>query len=256
MRSLSNKTILITGASSGIGQACAELLAAEGANLILCARRIERVAELANQLKQNSRIGAVALQLDVREQQSCSAKLKGLPDSFRNIDILINNAGLAAGKAKAQEADLPDWEEMIDTNIKGMLYFTRMILPGMIERNSGHIVNIGSIAGVEPYGGGSVYCATKSAVKSFSAALRIDLLGTAIRVSNIQPGFVETEFSLVRFKGDQQQASQVYQGMKPLTASDIAETILFCITRPAHVDLAEILIMPTDQASATQISRS
>ncbi len=256
MRSLSNKTILITGASSGIGQACAELLAAEGANLILCARRIERVAELANQLKQNHRIGAVALQLDVREQQSCSAKLKGLPDSFRNIDILINNAGLAAGKAKAQEADLPDWEEMIDTNIKGMLYFTRMILPGMIERNSGHIVNIGSIAGLEPYGGGSVYCATKSAVKSFSAALRIDLLGTAIRVSNVQPGFVETEFSLVRFKGDQQQASQVYQGMKPLTANDIAETILFCITRPAHVDLAEILIMPTDQASATQISRS
>src|SRR3989338_4330541 len=223
---LKNKIVLITGASSGIGAACAGQFAKAGAKLILCARRIEIINELST-----------------------------LPEKFKNIDILINNAGLAAGRDAVQNADVNDWEEMINTNIKGLLYMTHEILPQMITRNAGHIINIGSIAGHAVYPNGAVYCATKFAVKALSEGLRMDLLGTNIRVSSVDPGAVETNFSNVRFKGDVERAAKVYEGFEPLKASDIADAILYCATRPAHVNVSEILIMPTAQVAVGMIAR-
>jgi len=252
---LKDKIVLITGASAGIGLACADLFASEGAKLILVARREKSLKEIADTLKSKYNTESYLIKLDVRNRNECETAINQIPDEFKKIDILINNAGLARGLGKIQDGNFDDWDEMIDTNIKGLLTFTRMIIPGMIERKDGLIINMASIAGREVYPGGNIYCTTKAAVKTISRALQIDLNGTGVRVTNIDPGMVETEFSLVRFKGDAERAKKVYEGWTPLTAMDIAETCLFCATRPKHVSLHDILIMATDQASATIINR-
>ncbi|NJL62725.1 MAG: SDR family oxidoreductase [Methylacidiphilales bacterium] len=249
-----NKIILITGASSGIGAACAKYFAQAGAKLILAARRIEKLQQVVETL--NIQASDVHLiQLDVRDRIAVESAISYLPPEWSNIDILVNNAGLSRGLDKLHEADFQDWEEMIDTNIKGLLYVTRYVLPGMVQRNKGHIINIGSIAGHQTYPGGNVYCATKAAVKSISEGLKLDLIGTQVRVTSVDPGMVETEFSNVRFHGDNQRADQVYQGLTPLTPDDVADVIFFCATRPAHVNINEVILMPVDQASATLVNR-
>jgi 3-hydroxy acid dehydrogenase / malonic semialdehyde reductase len=254
MLSLQNKIILITGASSGIGAACAKVFADAGARLILASRRIEKLQQLATTLQLTSQTGYL-VQLDVRLRIAVESAISTLPSQWSDIDILINNAGLSRGLDKLHEGDYSDWEEMIDTNIKGLLYLTRYVVPGMVQRGNGHIVNIGSIAGHQTYPGGNVYCATKAAVKAISEGLKQDLLGTPIRVTSVDPGMVETEFSQVRFHGDTQRAEKVYQGITPLTADDIADTIFFCATRPKHVNINEVILMPVDQSSATLVNR-
>lgn len=254
---LRDKLVFITGASSGIGQATARAFAAEGARLLLCARRVERLKELEAALKKSIlSIHVHSIQLDVRDRAAVDATLDSLPDEWKPIDILVNNAGLSRGLDKLQEGLIKDWEEMLDTNVKGLLYVTRKVVPGMIERKRGHIVNIGSIAGHEVYPKGNVYCASKHAVDAITKGLRLDVVDTPLRVTTIDPGLVETEFSEVRFHGDTARASAVYKGFEPLQASDIAETILWCATRPAHVQIAEIIIFPTSQASATTVHRA
>ncbi len=253
--SLANQTVLITGASSGIGAACARQLAPTGARLILAARRLEPLQALAEELQQQQPVEVLPLVLDVRQADAVSAAIAELPEEWRAIDILINNAGLSRGLDKQYEAPLDDWEAMIDTNIKGLLYVTRAVVPGMVARHQGHVVNVGSIAGRQTYPGGSVYCATKAAVRSLSEGLKLDLLGTPVRVTNIDPGLVETEFSVVRFGGDADRAKGVYQGMTPLTGDDVADVILFAITRPAHVNISDLLVMPTDQSSVFHVHR-
>ncbi|WP_017298172.1 SDR family oxidoreductase [Nodosilinea nodulosa] len=253
--SLTNQIVLITGASSGIGAACARQLAATGARLILAARRLEPLQALATEIQQHQSADVLTLVLDVRQPTAVSDAINGLPEAWGAIDILINNAGLSRGLDKQYEAPLDDWEAMIDTNIKGLLYVTRAVVPGMVARGRGHVVNIGSIAGRQTYPGGSVYCASKAAVKSLSEGLTLDLLDTPVRVTNIDPGLVETEFSLVRFGGDADRAKGVYQGMTPLTGDDIADVILFALTRPPHVTVSDLLIMPTDQASVFHVHR-
>lgn len=248
---LEGKTVLITGASSGIGAACARHFAAHRARLLLCARRIEHLTKLAEQLHNDFKVPCHVFQLDVSKQDQVEQKLAALPSEWQSIDILINNAGLARGLDKLHEGSVQDWEEMIDTNIKGLLYVTRAIVPGMIKRNSGHIINLGSIAGHQVYPKGSVYCATKYAVNAISQGLKMDLLGTSIRVTSIDPGAVETEFSLTRFHGDSTRANSVYQGMQPLTPDDIADAIVYCASCPAHVNVSEMIILPTAQASVT-----
>jgi 3-hydroxy acid dehydrogenase / malonic semialdehyde reductase len=255
MISLQNQIILITGASSGIGAACAKIFAGAGAKLILAARREERLQELRDSLQQQFAIDIHLLQLDVRDRQAVASAISSLPPAWCDIDILINNAGLSRGLDKLHEAEFQDWEEMIDTNIKGLLYLTRYVVPGMVKRNRGHIVNLGSIAGHQTYPGGNVYCATKAAVRAISEGLKQDLLGTSIRVTSIDPGMVETEFSHVRFHGDQARADKVYQGLTPLTADDVADVIFFCVTRSPHVNINELILMPVDQASATLVHR-
>ncbi|MDJ0689488.1 MAG: SDR family oxidoreductase [Xenococcaceae cyanobacterium MO_188.B32] len=255
MVSIKDKIVLITGASSGIGAACAHVFAREGAALILAARRFERLQSVAEKLQRtfNSKINL--LKMDVSDRTQVESILSSLPAPWHEVDILINNAGLSRGLDKLYEGDIQDWEEMIDTNIKGLLYITRFLVPGMVSRGRGHIVNLGSIAGHQTYTGGNVYCATKAAVRALSEGLKLDLLGTPIRVSSVDPGLVETEFSQVRFRGDNRRAAKVYQGMNPLTAEDVAEIVLFCATRPPHVNLSEILVLPTDQSSATMVDR-
>lgn len=250
-----NKIVFITGASSGIGAACAEQFAKAGAKLLLCARRIEKVNELAKQLRTEHHVEIHTFQLDIRQFADVQKTLKSLPVAWQTIDYLINNAGLAAGLDTLQEGSIDDWEAMIDTNVKGLLYVTKEILPRMIERNSGHIINIGSIAGHYVYPKGAVYCASKYAVNALTNGLRMDLLGTKIRVSTVDPGAVETNFSLVRFKGDSDRASAVYEGIDPLTPQDVADAVFYCASRPLHVNISEIIIMPTDQPSATMMSR-
>ncbi|MGB3494644.1 MAG: SDR family oxidoreductase [Elainellaceae cyanobacterium] len=257
---MAGQTVLITGASSGIGAACAHYFAAAGARLIVTARRKEKLQALVDQLQQatpgeTNPVETLVLPLDVQQADAVSSAIAGLPEDWQTIDVLINNAGLSRGLDKQYESPLQDWEEMIDTNIKGLLYVTRSVVPGMVARGHGHVVNIGSIAARQTYPGGSVYCATKAAVKSLSEGLKIDLLGTPVRVTNIEPGLVETEFSEVRFKGDGERAKSVYQGMTPLTPDDIADTILFAVTRPAHVNISEIFVMPTDQSSVSLVHR-
>jgi 3-hydroxy acid dehydrogenase / malonic semialdehyde reductase len=254
MLSLQNKIILITGASSGIGAACAKVFADAGARLILASRRIEKLQQLATTLQLTSQTSYL-VQLDVRDRIAVESAISTLPSQWSDIDILINNAGLSRGLDKLHEGNYSDWEEMIDTNIKGLLYLTRYVVPGMVQRGNGHIVNIGSIAGHQTYPGGNVYCATKAAVKAISEGLKQDLLGTPIRVTSVDPGMVETEFSQVRFHGDTQRAEKVYQGITPLTADDIADTIFFCATRPKHVNINEVILMPVDQSSATLVNR-
>jgi len=256
MTSLHGNSVLITGASSGIGAATAHAFAREKCNLLLAARRRDRIDQLARHLADKYAITAQAITLDVTKQKDVDAALASLSTTWEQIDILVNNAGLSRGLTKLQEGDISDWEEMIDTNIKGLLYVTRSILPGMVKRKKGHIINIGSIAGHQLYPAGNVYCATKFAVKALSEGLRLDLLGTGVRVTSVDPGMVQTEFSQVRFHGDTERATAVYQGLQPLSADDVAEVILFCATRPPHVDVADIIVMPTDQASVNHAHRT
>lgn len=253
--SLKGKIVLITGASSGIGAACAQLFAQAGANLILAARRLERVQGLGTQLEQQYQIQTHVLGLDVCDRQAVDATLSNLPNPWNQIDILVNNAGLSRGLSKLHEGSIDDWEEMLDTNVKGLLYVTRAVVPGMVERQSGHVVNIGSIAGRVAYPGGNVYCASKAAVRAISDGLKQDLIGTPVRVTEIEPGLVETEFSLVRFHGDRDLAEKVYQDLTPLTGEDIADLVLFSVTRPPHVNISEMLVVPVDQANATLVHR-
>ncbi len=252
---ISSKTVFITGASSGIGAACAAHFAQAGARLLLCARNIDRLNEIAMPLKDKHKIDIHTFQLDVRNRAQVQQALKNLPKEWQTIDVLINNAGLARGFEPLQEGNIDDWEEMIDTNVKGLLYVTRAILPAMVARNSGHIINIGSVAGHEAYPKGNAYCASKHAVSALTKCLRMDLLGTKIRVSTVDPGAVETSFSVVRFKGDKERAAAVYKGMQPLTPADVADAVFYCASCPPHVNISEIIIMPTDQASATMVHR-
>lgn len=256
MNNLKDKIVLITGASSGIGAACAKQFAEAGAKLLLCARRINLVEEIIKPLQNEFNIESHIFKLDVRNHTQVKTAIKNLPTEWQQIDILVNNAGLAAGLDFFQEGNIEDWEVMIDTNIKGLLYVTKEVLPLMLARNSGHIISLGSIAGHQVYPKGAVYCASKQAVNVISDGLRMDLLGTKIRVSSVDPGAVETNFSLVRFKGDSIRAASIYADMEPLTADDVADAILYCASRPPHVNISEIIIMPTDQAAATMVARN
>lgn len=256
MVSVANRIVLITGASSGIGASCAKIFAGAGARLILAARRLEKLQELEKNLRQEyPSIDIYLVQLDVRDRLAIESALASLPSAWQNIDILVNNAGLSRGLDKIYQGDFQDWEEMIDTNVKGLLYVSRYVIPGMVERKSGHIINIGSIAGHQTYPGGNVYCATKAAVKAISEGMKLDLVGTPVRITSVDPGMVETEFSDVRFHGDSQRAKNVYHGLIPLTPDDIADVVFFCATRPAHVNINEVILMPVDQASATLVNR-
>ena len=255
MVSIQDRIVVVTGASSGIGASCAKLFAKEGAALILAARRRHKLETIAEELEQDYQSKVHLLEMDVSDRHAVETALTSLPESWRNVDILVNNAGLSRGKENLQEGEIQNWEEMIDTNIKGLLYVTRSLLPRMVERDRGHIINIGSIAGHEAYPGGNVYCATKAAVRTLSQGIKMDLLGTPVRVSCVDPGTVETEFSQVRFRGDTEKAKQVYANMNPLTPNDIAEVVVFCATRPPHVNMSEVLVLATDQSSATMISR-
>ena len=253
---LNEENVLITGASSGIGRACAEAFAARGCRLLLAARREERLNELSAALRERHGTEVLTMVLDVRDREAVDEWVEGLPESRQRIDILVNNAGLARGLAPLHEGDVADWEEMIDTNLKGLLWVTRAVLPGMIARGRGHVINIGSIAGHEVYPGGSVYCATKHAVAALNRALAIDTLGTGVRVSSVDPGMVETEFSLVRFHGDVERAEGVYDGLEALRGEDVAEAVVFCATRPQHATVREMILMPTAQAAAVHTHRA
>ena len=250
-----NKTVLITGASSGIGAACAYKFASQGARLILNARSTDKLESLAQELKDKYNAECFVMPFDVCNRNAVSAALEALPDEWKSIDILINNAGLAIGTDKEHEGNIEECDTVIDTNIKALLSMTRFVVPGMVERGCGHIINIGSIAGDAAYPGGSVYCATKAAVKALSDGLRIDLVDTPLRVTNIKPGLVETNFSVVRFRGDKERADNVYKGIQPLTGDDIAEVAYFAASAPEHMQVAEILVMPTNQATGTIISK-
>ena len=249
------KTVLITGATSGIGKAIALRLAKEKYDLILTGRRNERLEELKKEIEGEYEVKAHTLCFDVRVYEQVENAINTLPDEWKTIDILINNAGLAAGLAPIHTASLSDWEQMIDTNIKGLLYVTRVVSPGMVDRKSGHIINLGSIAGKTVYPNGVVYCATKHAVKALSEGMRMDFLPFGIRVTEVCPGAVETEFSLVRFKGDRQRADEVYKGFTPLVAEDIAEAVYYAVSQPPHVNIQDMLVMPVAQANVTMIHR-
>ena len=249
------KTILITGATSGIGRACAEIFARNGYRLIITGRRKEKLDLVATELKEHYQAEVLALAFDVRNQKEVEENLSELPAPFKDIDILLNNAGLAVGRDPVDTGVIDDWERMIDTNVKGLLYVTRAIVPGMVERQGGHIINISSLAGQEVYPQGNVYCATKHAVTALSKGMRQDLVDHGIRVTNISPGLAETEFSIVRFKGDEQKAEAVYRGFEPLHPEDIAETIFFAATRPPHMNLEEITILPTAQSDSRTVVR-
>ncbi len=241
------KTILITGATAGFGRATAELFAENGWQLIICGRRENRLQELSEIFPETP---MHVCRLDVRDRKQVAAAIAGLPEKFQDIDVLVNNAGLALGLEPAQEADLDDWDRMVDTNIKGLYYLTRTILPGMVARNSGHIINIGSVAGSWPYPGGNVYGATKAFVRQFSNNLRADLIGTPIRVTNIEPGLAETEFSVVRFHGDQDKADSIYHDTTPLKGENIAEIVYWLTTVPQHVNINALEVMPVCQSWA------
>lgn len=244
---------LITGATSGIGEATARLLAINNFKLILCGRRTDRLDLLKEELSRKTDV--ITLLFDVRDKQAIQKVISSLPDEWKKIDVLINNAGNAHGLDPIQSGNTDDWDAMMDINVKGLLYITREILPGMVERKSGHIVNLGSIAGKEVYPNGNVYSASKFAVDALSKGMRLDLNAYGIKVTAIHPGLVETEFSLVRFKGDAVRAATTYKGIQPLTGEDIADLILFALTRPAHVVIADLMVLPTAQASATMVNR-
>jgi hypothetical protein len=243
------KTALVTGATSGIGEATALKLAGLGYRMIITGRRNDRLEALKRKLNENFQCDVLTLSFDIRNHADTEKSLHSIPENWKTIDVLVNNAGLAAGVEPIQEGKWENWERMIDTNVKGLLYLSRIIIPWMVERKTGHVINLSSIAGVEVYEGGNVYCASKHAVQAITKGMRIDLLKHNIKVTSISPGMVETEFSLVRFDGDAQRAANVYKGLTPLFANDIADAIEFVVTRPAHVNINDMLIMPTRQAS-------
>ncbi|MBW4040157.1 MAG: SDR family oxidoreductase [Acidobacteria bacterium] len=253
--SLKNKIVCITGASSGIGAATAMEFARHGAKLLLCARRLDRLQAMEAELRDAGSPDIFNVALDVRNRDAVHTTLANLPEAWRSIDILVNNAGLSRGLTKLYDDDIDNWEEMIDTNVKGLLYVTRAIVPGMVERNHGHIINLGSIAGHAAYPNGSVYCASKAAERFISDGLRIDLNGTAVRVTSIDPGMVQTDFSKIRFRGDEQRAAKTYENIDPLQPEDIADAILWSATRPPHVNIQTVLLTPTAQANAFVITR-
>lgn len=250
---MTHRIALITGATSGIGEATARLLAKNNFDLVLCGRRQQRLDALAKELASQTRV--TTLTFDVRDRAAVSKAWASLPAEWKKVDVLVNNAGNAHGLDPIQSGNVDDWDAMMDINVKGLLYITREVLPGMVERTAGHVINIGSIAGKEVYPNGNVYSASKFAVDALTRGMRIDLNAAGIKVTAIHPGMVETEFSLVRFKGDETRASNVYKGMKPLVADDIADLVLFAVTRPAHVVIADLLVLPTAQASATMVKR-
>lgn len=249
-----NKTVLITGATSGIGLACARKFSQNGDRLILTGRNEQRLKEICKELREKG-TEVLTLVFDVRNRKVAEKLMTELPEEWKKIDVLVNNAGLAIGLDKEYEGNLDEWETVIDTNIKGLLTMTRLVVPGMVERNSGHIINIGSVAGDAAYAGGNVYCATKAAVKALTDGLRIDVADTAIRVTNLKPGLVETNFSNVRFRGDNERADSLYRGIKPLVGDDIADVAVYAANAPEHVQIAEVLILATHQASANLIVR-
>ena len=255
MISLKNKVVFITGASAGIGKACAEAFAKEGADLVISARRLERIEELALQLKEKYGVKVFAFKLDVRDRESVLKAVENLPAEFKNIDILINNAGLARGMVELYNDDPEGWDEMIDTNIKGALNVIKAVVPGMVERKNGHVINIGSTAGHLAYPKGGVYCATKFALSAITDSLRMDVIDKNIRVGTIDPGMVETDFSGVRFRGDMEKAKAVYKGVNPLTADDIAEAVIFMASRPANVNIGEMVLLAGTQANAFVLHR-
>ncbi len=255
MTRLKDSIVFITGASAGIGEACALAFASEGARLLLAARRVEKLRALEPKLREAGAPAVHSIALDVRDSRAVSAAIAALPEPWAAIDVLINNAGLSRGLEKLHAGNPQDWEEMIDTNIKGVLYLTRSVVPGMVERGRGHVVNLGSTAGELTYPGGAVYCATKAGLKAINDGLRMDLLGTSIRVTSVDPGMVETEFSQVRFHGDKERAARVYQGLTPLRAHDVADAILWAVSRPAHVNIAHVLLTSVDQANSLLFNR-
>jgi NADP-dependent 3-hydroxy acid dehydrogenase YdfG len=250
---MDKRIALITGVTSGIGEATAQLLASNNFKLVLCGRRKERLDLLSTKLSTVTEV--ISLTFDVRDNQKVSGAIKSLPEKWRNIDVLINNAGNAHGLSPIQSGDLKDWDAMMDINVKGLLYVSKEIMPGMVERKRGHIINIGSIAGKEVYPNGNVYCASKFAVDAITQGMRVDLNPHGIKVTGIHPGMVETEFALVRFKGDEERAKNVYKGLEPLKPEDIADIILFTLTRPDHVVLADMIVFPKAQGSATVVKR-
>jgi 3-hydroxy acid dehydrogenase/malonic semialdehyde reductase len=246
-----SRLVLITGASSGIGRACAEAFLAQGARVIASARRADRLAEL----REGREESVFTLPMDVRDRDEVTAALAALPPEWKSVDILVNNAGLAAGRSPIQEDDPDDWDRMLDTNVRGLLNVSGCVLPGMVERGSGHVINIGSNAGREVYPGGAVYCATKAAVERITRGMRMDVLGSGVRVSQVDPGMVQTEFSTVRFHGDQAAADAVYDGVTPLQAADIADVVTWVASRPPHVVIADVLVYPVDQAGSGRLAR-
>ena len=255
MTPLKDQIVLITGASAGIGRACAETFALAGAKLVLFARRKDRLQELSSELKQKHGATSYIVELDVRDRKAVQQVFNKLPDEWQKVDVLVNNAGLSRGLDKLQDGSIDDWEEMIDTNIKGLLYITRAVLPGMVARDRGTVINIGSIAGHELYPKGNVYAATKHAVDALTRGLRLDLVETSVRVCTVDPGLVETEFSMVRFRGDAERAQKTYLGLQPLTPQDIADAVLYCATRPPHVQISEMILLPVHQASPMLVHR-
>lgn len=251
---MKGKTIFITGATSGIGEGCARKFAAMGSNLILNGRNTEKLENLKKELTAQG-VEVLTLPFDVRDRKAMQQAVDSLQGQWKHVDVLINNAGLVIGMDKEHEGSLDEWDIVIDTNIKALLAMTRLIVPGMVERGCGHVINIGSIAGDAAYAGGSVYCATKAAVKALSDGLRIDLVDTPVRVTNIKPGMVETNFSVIRFRGDQDKADAVYKGIRPLTGDDIADVAYYAASAPAHVQIAEVLVMPSYQATGTVCHR-
>lgn len=246
---LENKIVFITGATAGIGAACASAFAEAGARLILAARSQERLSSIAETLRERYQVEVLAITLDVRDRQAVALAIQALPDAWQSIDILVNNAGLALGLDTIQEGDLDDWDAMIDTNVKGLLYVSHHIMKGMVARHKGHVVNIGSISGYSVYAKGAVYCATKFAVRAISEGMKMDVHGTPIRITEIDPGMVDTEFSHVRFKGDASRAAAAYDGFEPLHADDIAASVLYAVMAPPHVDVRQMTIMPTAQTA-------
>jgi 3-hydroxy acid dehydrogenase / malonic semialdehyde reductase len=255
MGKLEGKIVFITGASSGIGEATARAFAAEGARLLLAARRMGKLQELQPELAKGGAAGVHLLELDVRDRARVESSIAGLPREWQAIDVLVNNAGLSRGLDKLHEGDPDDWDEMIDTNVKGLLYVTRAVVPGMVARGAGHVVNLGSTAAEITYPKGAVYCATKAAERSINDGLRQDVLGTPVRVTSVDPGMVETAFSEVRFHGDAERAAKVYEGVTPLTPADVADAILWAVTRPGHVNIARIVMTSVDQANSLLFNR-
>jgi 3-hydroxy acid dehydrogenase/malonic semialdehyde reductase len=253
--SLKGKTVFITGASAGIGAATALAFADEGARLLLAARRAGKLAEVASAANQRGAAGVHSIDLDVRDYRAVQNAIDSLPEAWAEIDILVNNAGLSRGLDKLYMGKIEDWEEMIDTNVKGLLYVTRAVVPGMVVRGRGHVINLGSTAGELTYPNGAVYCATKAAERSINDGLRQDVLGTPVRVTSVDPGMVETDFSLVRFHGDTERAAKVYKGVKPLTPEDVAEVIVWAAGRPAHVNIARVVMTPVQQANSLLFHR-